>query len=241
MGDPLVEMTGITKEFPGVRALVDATFELRPGEVHALVGENGAGKSTLMKILAGVYQPDAGEISFKGEPVQVANPRTALDLGISMIHQELNLMPHLTVAQNVFMGREPRGRPRFMLDDKRLNRQTQELIDRLHLRLDPKARVGDLKIAQQQMVEIAKALSFDASVLIMDEPTAALTDTEIDELFRIIRDLRAQGVGVVHISHRLEELKKISDRVTVMRDGQYVDTLETAEADIPTIINLMVG
>jgi ribose transport system ATP-binding protein len=241
MDEPLVEMTGITKEFPGVRALVDATFELRLGEVHALVGENGAGKSTLMKILAGVYQPDGGEIRFKGRPVQIASPRTALDLGISMIHQELNLMPHLTVAQNVFMGREPRGRPRFLLDDKRLNRQTQELIDRLHLRLDPKTRVGDLKIAQQQMVEIAKALSFDASVLIMDEPTAALTDTEIDELFRIIRDLRAQGVGVVHISHRLEELKQISDRVTVMRDGHYVDTLETAEAAIPTIINLMVG
>ena len=168
-------------------------FELRPGEVHALVGENGAGKSTLMKILAGVYQPDGGEIRYKGTPVQVASPRTALDLGISMIHQELNLMPHLTVAQNMFMGREPRGWPRFLLDEARLNRQTQELIDRLHLRLDPKARVGDLKIAQQQMVEIAKALSFDASVLIMDEPTAALTDTEIDELFRIIRDLRGQG------------------------------------------------
>jgi ribose transport system ATP-binding protein len=241
MDDLLVEMTGITKEFPGVRALVDATFQLRAGEVHALVGENGAGKSTLMKILAGVYQPDGGEIRYKGEPVQIPNPRTALDLGISMIHQELNLMPHLTVAQNMFMGREPRGRPRFLLDDKQLNRQTQELIDHLHLRLDPKARVADLKIAQQQMVEIAKALSFKASVLIMDEPTAALTDTEIDELFRIIRDLRGQGVGVVHISHRLEELKQISDRVTVMRDGRSIDTLETAEAAIPTIINLMVG
>jgi ribose transport system ATP-binding protein len=241
MADLLVEMTGITKDFPGVHALADASLELRAGEVHALVGENGAGKSTLMKILAGVYQPDAGEIRFKGEPVDIPNPRTALDLGISMIHQELNLMPHLTVAQNIFMGREPRGRPRFMLDDRRLNQQTQELIDRLHLKLDPKARVGDLKIAQQQMVEIAKALSLNASVLIMDEPTAALTDTEIDELFRIIRDLRANGVGVVHISHRLEELKQISDRVTVMRDGRYIATLPTPEADIPVIINLMVG
>ena len=241
MRDLLVEMTGITKDFPGVHALADASFELRPGEVHALVGENGAGKSTLMKILAGVYQPDAGEIRFKGEPVQIANPRTALDLGISMIHQELNLAPHLTVAQNIFLGREPRGRPRFLLDDRRLNRQTQELIERLHLKLDPRARVGDLKIAQQQMVEIAKALSLNAAVLVMDEPTAALTDTEIDELFRIIRDLRANGVGVVHISHRLEELKQISDRVTVMRDGRYVATLETADAEIPSVINMMVG
>jgi ribose transport system ATP-binding protein len=139
MRDLLVEMTGITKDFPGVHALADAGFELRPGEVHALVGENGAGKSTLMKILAGVYQPDAGEIRFKGEPVQIANPRTALDLGISMIHQELNLAPHLTVAQNIFLGREPRGRPRFLLDDRRLNRQTQDLIERLHLKLDPRA------------------------------------------------------------------------------------------------------
>jgi ribose transport system ATP-binding protein len=234
-------MAGITKDFPGVHALSDARFDLRPGEVHALVGENGAGKSTLMKILAGVYQPDAGEIRFKDQPVQIPNPRTALDLGISMIHQELNLMPHLTVAQNIFLGREPRARPRFVLDDRRLNRQSQELIGHLHLRLDPKARVGDLKIAQQQMVEIAKALSFNASVLIMDEPTAALTDTEIDELFRIIRDLRSQGVGIVHISHRLEELTQISDRVTVMRDGRYISTLETAEASIPTIINMMVG
>ena len=241
MRDLLVEMTGITKDFPGVHALADAGFELRSGEVHALVGENGAGKSTLMKILAGVYQPDAGEIRFKGETVEVANPRTALDLGISMIHQELNLAPHLTVAQNIFLGREPRGRPRFLTDDRRLNQQTQELIERLHLRLDPRARVGDLKIAQQQMVEIAKALSLNAAVLVMDEPTAALTDTEIDELFRIIRDLRANGVGVVHISHRLDELKQISDRVTVMRDGRYVATLETADAEIPVVINMMVG
>src|SRR5262245_4792527 len=241
MSDLLVEMTGITKDFPGVHALAEAGFDLRPGEVHALVGENGAGKSTLMKILAGVYQPDAGEIRFRGEPVTIANPRTALDLGISMIHQELNLAPHLTLAQNTFLGREPRGRPRFLLDDRQLIRQTRELIDRLHLKLDARARVGDLKIAQQQMVEIAKALSLNAAVLIMDEPTAALTDTEIDELFRIIRDLRANGVGVVHISHRLEELKQISDRVTVMRDGRYVATLDTAEASIPAVINMMVG
>jgi ribose transport system ATP-binding protein len=241
VGELLVEMTGVTKDFPGVHALSEAGFELRPGEVHALVGENGAGKSTLMKILAGIYVADAGAIRYKGEEVQIANPRTARDLGISMIHQELNLMPHLTVAQNIFLGREPRGRLPFLLDDRRLNKQTAELVAHLHLKLDPRARVGDLKIAQQQMVEIAKALSLNAEVLIMDEPTAALTETEIDELFRIIRDLRAGGVGIVHISHRLEELKQISDRVTVMRDGRYVATLGTAEASIPSIINMMVG
>jgi ribose transport system ATP-binding protein len=241
MSELLVEMTGITKDFPGVHALSEARFELRQGEVHALVGENGAGKSTLMKILAGIYSPDAGVIRYKGEEIQIPNPRTARDLGISMIHQELNLMPHLTVAENIFLGREPRGRPGFLVDDRRLNRQTRDLIERLHLKLDPRARVGDLKIAQQQMVEIAKALSLNAEVLVMDEPTAALTETEIDELFRIIRDFRSQGVGVVHISHRLEELKQISDRVTVMRDGRYTATLETADASIAAIINMMVG
>jgi ribose transport system ATP-binding protein len=163
------------------------------------------------------------------------------DLGISMVHQELVLAPHLTVAQNIYMGREPRGRVSFMVDEKRQVEQTAELIDRLHLRLDPRARVRDLKVAQQQMVEIAKALSLDASVLIMDEPTAALTNTEIDELFRIIRTLTAQGVGVVHISHRLEELRQISDRVTVMRDGRHVATAETSAVTIDEIISMMVG
>jgi ribose transport system ATP-binding protein len=241
MAEPLVEMEGIDKDFPGVQALSDARFELRAGEVHALVGENGAGKSTLMKILAGVYTRDRGTVRVRGQDVEIANPRAAQQLGISIIHQELNLMPHLTVAQNIFIGREPRRRPSFLLDDRRLNQQAQELIDRLHVRLDPRTRVGDLSVAQQQMVEIAKALSFNAEVLIMDEPTAALTDTEIEELFRIIRDLRGAGVGVVHISHRLEELKQISDRVTVMRDGRYIATLTTAAASIESIINMMVG
>jgi ribose transport system ATP-binding protein len=241
MTDRLVEMTGINKEFPGVQALSDAAFDLHAGEVHALVGENGAGKSTLMKILAGIYDRDAGVITYKGQPVEIQSPRAAQQLGISIIHQELNLMPHLTVAQNIFVGREPRGRPWFVLDDRQLNRQAGDLIDRLHIRLDPRTKVSDLAVAQQQMVEIAKALSFNSEVLIMDEPTAALTNTEIDELFRIIRELRANGTGVVHISHRLEELKQISDRVTVMRDGRYVATLETKEASIGSIINMMVG
>ena len=241
MAEPLVEMQGISKAFPGVHALMDCHFELYPGEVHALVGENGAGKSTLMKILAGVYRADAGVINVKGSPANISSTWTAQRLGISMVHQELNLAPHLTVAQNIFLGREPRRRLPFVLDDRTLNDKAAELFDVLHLRLDPRQRVSGLAVAQQQMVEIAKALSFKADVLIMDEPTAALTGLEIDELFRIIRQLRDRGVGVVHISHRLEELKQISDRVTVMRDGRYVDTLQTSEASIDRIIGMMVG
>ncbi len=239
--DLLVRMQDIDKAFPGVQALQGARFELRPGEVHALVGENGAGKSTLMKVLTGVYQKDAGTIEIQGQQVDVPNPRAGRDLGISMIHQELELAPHLTVAQNIYLGREPRGRLGFTVDDKEQVRETAELVDRLGLKLDPTARVMNLKVAQQQMVEIAKALSADASVLIMDEPTAALTETEIEELFRIIRALREQGKGVVHISHRLEELRQIADRVTVMRDGQHVDTVDIGAVTIDDIISMMVG
>ena len=241
MDDVLVLMEGIEKSFPGVHALSQCQFELRPGEVHALVGENGAGKSTLMKVLAGVYAKDAGRILYKGKEVEIHNPRAAQNLGISMIHQELNLMPHLTVAQNMFIGREPRQNVKFMLDDKAINKQAEQVFEMMRLNLDPRVKVADLSVAKQQMVEIAKALSFNAEVLIMDEPTAALTDTEIDELFRIIRDLRAKGVGVVHISHRLEELRLISDRVTVMRDGKYIDTVKTQDATIDQIISMMVG
>jgi ribose transport system ATP-binding protein len=239
MAELLVEMTGISKSFPGVHALDDCRFELHPGEVHALVGENGAGKSTLMKILAGIYRRDAGTIKVRGAEVEILSPRAAQDLGIAIIHQELNLMGHLTVAQNIFIGREPRRG--FVLDDKALNRKAAELFEELHLNLDPTARVSRLAVAQQQMVEIAKALSFSSDVLIMDEPTAALTETEIDELFRITRHLRERGHGIVHISHRLEELKRITDRVTVMRDGRYVDTVITADASIGQIISMMVG
>jgi ribose transport system ATP-binding protein len=241
MSDVLVSMAGIEKSFPGVRALDRCSFELRRGEVHALVGENGAGKSTLMKVLAGVYAKDAGQILYKGAEVDIPSPRAARNLGISLIHQELNLMPHLTVAQNIFVGREPRRGVRFLLDEKAINAQAEVLLERLNLHLDPRIRVSDLTVAKQQMVEIAKALSFKSEVLIMDEPTAALTDTEIDDLFRIIRQLREEGVGVVHISHRLEELKQISDRITVMRDGRYVDTVATRDASIDQIIRMMVG
>jgi ribose transport system ATP-binding protein len=233
-------MEGIEKSFPGVHALDRCHFEFRAGEVHALVGENGAGKSTLMKVLAGASRCDAGTIRLDGREVVIASPRAAQDLGISIIHQELNLMPHLTVAQNIFIGREPR-RLGFLLDEPAINEQARGVLERLRLEIDPRTRVGELTVARQQMVEIAKALSLQARVLIMDEPTAALTDTEIAELFRITRELRADGVGIVHISHRLEELPEISDRITVMRDGRTVQTLATPDATIPEIIRSMVG
>ncbi len=241
MGDVLVLMEGIEKSFPGVHALSQCQFELRSGEVHALVGENGAGKSTMMKVLAGIYTKDAGRILYKGQEAVIPNPRAAQQLGISMIHQELNLMPHLTVAQNIFIGREPRRQFKFVLDEGEVNEKTQQLLDMLHLKLNPRTKVSDLTVAKQQMVEIAKSLSFNSEVLIMDEPTAALTESEIEELFRIIRQFRDKGVGVVYISHRLEELKQISDRVTVMRDGRYIGTVLTPEAKVDQIISMMVG
>jgi ribose transport system ATP-binding protein len=237
----LLRMEGIYKSFPGVQALSDCRFELRSGEVHALVGENGAGKSTLMKILGGIYYKDAGHVYLDGKEVNITSPHMAQELGISIIHQELNLMPHLTVAQNIFIGREPRSKVSFVVDDKTTNEQAERLFGMLNLQLDPNTKVSDLTVAKQQMVEIAKALSFNAKILVMDEPTAALTDTEIEELFSITKQLREKGVGVVHISHRLEELKLISDRVTVMRDGKYIDTLLTKDASIDQIISLMVG
>lgn len=237
----LVVMENIQKSFPGVHALDNAHFELRAGEVHALLGENGAGKSTMMKILVGIYHKDSGTITLNGEPLSVSSPKDAQEKGISIIHQELNLMTDLTVAQNIWIGREPKGRIPGTISTKAELAKTEELLSRLHIRLDPNAKVADLSVAQQQMVEIAKALSFNSKVLIMDEPTATLTDREIDELFRIVRDLRAKGVGIVHISHRLEELKQIADRITVMRDGKTIETMQTADASIDEIIRLMVG
>ncbi|MEA2572934.1 MAG: ribose transport system ATP-binding protein [Chloroflexia bacterium] len=237
----LVLMDGIQKRFPGVHAIDEGRFELHAGEVHALLGENGAGKSTMMKVLAGVYMKDGGHIYYKGREVEIHSPKGAQNLGISMIHQELNLMSHLTVAQNIFIGREPRKGLPFVLDEKGINEKAQGILDQLHLKLDPRTKVGDLTVAMQQMVEIAKALSFGFEVLIMDEPTAALTDSEINELFRIIRELRDRGAGIVYISHRLEEIKQICDRITVMRDGHYIDTVRTDEVTIERIIHMMVG
>ena len=236
----LVEMKGIEKHFPGVHALKSVQFDLMPGEVHALMGENGAGKSTLMKIMSGIYARDGGEMRVDGTTVDLDGPRAAQDLGIGIIHQELSLMNDLTAAQNVLIGREPRlrfGR----LDEAELNRQTTEIFDALKLNIDPRASVGSLTIARQQLIEIAKALSYRPRVLIMDEPTAALNDAEIAELFAVIARLRADGVGIVYISHKMDEIKRIADRVTVMRDGAYIDTLDVAETPLSTIITLMVG
>ncbi|OLF10354.1 sugar ABC transporter ATP-binding protein [Actinophytocola xanthii] len=237
---PLLEVVGVNKSFPGVRALSDMRLDLRAGEVLALVGENGAGKSTLMKLLSGIYTPDTGTFSLDGEQLEITGPKHATELGISIIHQEFNLVPHLTVAQNIFIGREPR-RMRLLLDERRLVREARELIERLHLPLDPTAVVGDLTVANQQMVEIAKALSYDPRVLIMDEPTAALNDVEVETLHDLIRRFVRPETGVIYISHRMEEIKRIADRVTVIRDGQYVDTVDVGSTSTREIIAMMVG
>lgn len=237
---PLVELHNLSKTFPGVKALDRVRFELLPGEVHALMGENGAGKSTLMKILAGVYPKDAGEIRLNGQLVEMQSPAHAQALAIGIIHQELHLMGHLTAAQNIFLGREPRKMGGLLLDEEALNRNAQTLFDRMNLTLAPTTRIGELTVARQQMVEIAKALSFRSRVLIMDEPTAALNNAEIDELFRIIRQLKSEGVGIVYISHKMDEIQRIADRITVMRDGAYIDTVP-ATTPMPQVIAMMVG
>ncbi|KIP51715.1 sugar ABC transporter ATP-binding protein [Leucobacter komagatae] len=239
MGDPILRVAGISKGFPGVQALRDVSLEVYAGEVLVLVGENGAGKSTLMKILSGIYSKDEGTITFDGAEVELTSPLQAQQLGVTIIHQELNLMNDLTVAQNIFIGREPKAGP--LLSERKLNAQAAELLTRLKIRLNPRTRVGELTVAEQQMVEIAKALSFDAQVLIMDEPTSALTDTEVETLFVLIDQLRANGTGIVYISHRMDELRRLADRVTVLRDGAYIGSLEKHEIEIPRIIEMMVG
>jgi ribose transport system ATP-binding protein len=237
---PLLRVSGASKSFPGVRALDDVHLDLRHGEVHAVVGENGAGKSTLMKLLSGIDRPDSGEFWLDGNAYTPSNPRHAQELGISIIHQELNLMPDLTVAQNIYIGREPRVAGVF-LSDRSLNRKTAELLARLGLPLEPTDLVGDLTVARQQMVEIAKALSFNAQVLIMDEPTAALNEVEVNTLFGLIRRFVSPATGVIYISHRMHELSQISDRITILRDGRYIDTLDMASSTVGQIISLMVG
>jgi ribose transport system ATP-binding protein len=240
MTNLLLEVEGVAKGFPGVQALDDMHLNLRRGEVLALVGENGAGKSTLMKLLTGIYQPDAGSFRLDGEPFVPHDPKHALESGISIIHQEFNLMPHLTVAQNIMIGKEPR-RARVLLSERALNRQAIELVDRLGLPLDVRSLVGNLTVAKQQMVEIAKALSYDARVLIMDEPTAALNEAEVATLHDLIRRFVTPQTGVIYISHRMDELELISDRVTVIRDGRFVRTLDTDRTGLPEVITLMVG
>jgi ribose transport system ATP-binding protein len=241
-GQILLKLEGIGKSFPGVRALHNVHMEVRRGEVHALVGENGAGKSTLMKILSGAYTRDTGEIYWEGRPIHIHHPREAQDLGIGIIYQEFNLVPQLSIAENVWIGREPfRNRTLQLLDWKEMRRRTQALLDELHLPLDPRRAVAGLGVAQQQMVEIAKALSLDAKLLIMDEPTSALTGTEISQLFMLIQRLKARGVSVVFISHHLDEVFQICDRGTVLRDGEYINTVDLRQVTKEEIIRLMVG
>ncbi len=240
MTDYIVEMKHITKTFPGVKALDDVSFFLRSGEVMALLGENGAGKSTLMKILSGVYTRDSGEINIFGQDItEQLTPKKAQELGIAIIHQELNMCTHLTVAQNIFLGRE--SCRMGLLSESYMNQTAKRILDDLKIDLDPQTVIGDLPVSKQQMVEIAKALSTNAKILIMDEPTSALTGKEIEELFRIIKQLRAEGKGIVYISHRLDELSHIVDKVTIMRDSKYILCSEFSKITMQEIISNMVG
>lgn len=235
----LLRMEGISKFFPGVQALQGVHLEVYPGECLALVGENGAGKSTLMKILSGVYLPDEGHLELDGSPVRLSTPHQAQELGISIIYQEFNLMPNLTVMENVYIGREP-DRAGFVRRQV-MERQTRELLDQLGVRLRPDAVVRDLSVADQQMVEIAKALSTNARLVIMDEPTSALSETEVTALLQLVRQLKARGLGIIFITHRLDEVFQICDRITVLRDGQNVGEAPMDEVDPDWIVRMMVG
>lgn len=239
MNEIIVSMENICKSFPGVKALDHVNFELRSGEVMALLGENGAGKSTLMKILSGVYTRDEGKMQIFGKEYGDLTPKMAQEAGVAIIHQELNMCRHLSVAENMFLGREIKKG--IVLADSEMEAEAKRILDELKIELDPKQVVGDLPVSKQQMVEIAKALSTDAKILIMDEPTSSLTAKEIEDLFRIIRELKAKGCGIVYISHRLEELQHIVDRVTIMRDGQYITSMDFKDTNMDEIISFMVG
>lgn len=241
MADLLLEMRGITKQFPGVLALDDVSLDLREGEVHCLLGENGAGKSTLMKILAGAQPADKGDILIGGRPADITSPARARALGVSMIYQEFNLSPFLSVAENIFLGREPRIAKTPFIDGARLRRDAEEVLRHMGVTLDVRLPVNRLSVAQMQMVEIAKAVSVNARILVMDEPSATLTDHELASLFTLIGELRARGMGILYISHRLEEVFQIGDRATVMRDGRHVATRDVADLTREDIIRMMVG
>lgn len=240
METPILKMEHITKEFTGVKALKDANLDLYPGEVHALVGENGAGKSTLMKILTGIHQKSGGRIEFMGKELNLKGPKEAQDMGIIIVHQELNMMNHLSVAENIFIGREEK-KAGFWLDDTAIRKKSEELFQKLGISINPSETIGNLTVGKQQMVEIAKAISYHAKIIVFDEPTAALTETEINELFRMISDLKKKGVAMIYISHRMDEIERITDRVTVMRDGEYIGTVNTRDTTKDEIINMMVG
>jgi ribose transport system ATP-binding protein len=241
MDDTILQMKSISKSFPGVRALDDVSFEVRRGEVHAILGENGAGKSTLVKILSGAYRRDSGEIELDGHPVEIHNPSHAQSLGIAMIYQEFNLAPHLSVEANIFIGREPRRGPFAIIDQRAIHRQSQKLIKQLGVELDVTQRINTLNVCQQQITEIAKALSMKSHVVIMDEPTSALSESEILTLFSVIRRLKQEGLGIIYISHNLGEVFEIADRITVLRDGKKIDTQNAREVTPEEEVQKMVG
>ena len=243
MSEYLLELKGVCKSFPGVKALDNVQLALRPGTVHALMGENGAGKSTLMKCLFGIYKMDAGEIYMNGQKIQVDNPDEAMKLGIAMVHQELQPVPARSVAENLFLGRFPVKKigPIQMIDHKKMYEDTAYWLHEVKMDFDPKAMLGDLSIGQMQSVEIAKAVSHQAKVVIFDEPTSSLSDNEVEALFRIMNDLRDKGVAMVYISHKMDEIKRIADDITIMRDGTYVGTWPASELTTDQIIAKMVG
>ena len=236
----VLSMEGISKQFPGVRALSNVQLRARKGTVHALMGENGAGKSTLMKCLIGIYAPDAGTITFKDEKLNITNTHYALSKGISMIHQELSPIPQMTVAENIYLGREPLAW-NGLVDMGKMNRMASELLERLQIKIKPTAKMCDLSIANVQLAEIAKAVSYKSDLIVMDEPTSAITEAEVEGLFNIIRSLKAKGCVIIYISHKMDEIFKITDEVTVFRDGQYVSTDPTAELTDGKLIEKMVG
>lgn len=237
---PILKMSSVVKEFPGVKALDDAHLNIYPGRVMALLGENGAGKSTLMKVMTGIYQKDAGSLFYQGVETNFRGPKDSQERGVSIIHQELNLIPGLSIAENIFLGREPVG-AFGRIDWQTLYAESQQLLDMLNVQFSPKMLVGQLSIGEQQMVEIAKALSFSSSVIVMDEPTDALTERETESLFHVIRQLRAEGKGIVYISHRLKEILEICDDATVMRDGRFIAEAPVSDLTEDRIIELMVG
>lgn len=237
--DYILEMYDIVKEFPGVKALKGVSLKVRPGTVHTLMGENGAGKSTLMKCLIGIQKPTSGRIVYQGQEVVFNNTLQAMNAGISMIHQELSPVTERSVCDNVWMGREPRKG--IVVDQNKMRRECFELFAKLGLDLDPDAKMGDLTVAKMQMVEIAKAVSYESKIVIMDEPTSAITETEVEHLFKIIEDLKAKNVAIIYISHKMDEIFRISDDITIYRDGEFVATDSAANLDVDKVISLMVG
>jgi ABC-type sugar transport system ATPase subunit len=237
----LLEMENITKTFPGVKALDNVEMKVRKGTVHAFMGENGAGKSTLMKCLMGIYIPDGGTITFKGEKLELKTATDALNAGLSMIHQELSPVLHRSVAENIWLGREPVKGPLRLVDHKKMNEMTRELLKNLELDIDPTVHMSELTVGRMQMVEIAKATSYNASLIVMDEPTSAITEKEVEHLFKIINKLRAQGVAIIYITHKMDEVFKIADDITVLRDGQFIGRMPASELNDDSLISLMVG